>query len=455
MPPRVLIVSPNFPPVNAADHQRVRMSLPYHQQYGWQAHVLAVDPAYNPTTLDNDLLLTIPDSISVTRVSALPLWLTRRIGCGSLALRAYWHIAQAGARLLRQEKFDLVYFSTTAFLTMALGPVWKRRFGVPYVLDMQDPWVSNYYRESGNNPPGGWLKYGFAQWLARRAEPAAMREAGHIISVSPAYPKMLLERYPELSQDCFTVLPFGASERDFETVRERAIRHSIFNLDDGRLHWTYLGRGGSDMALSLRGLFLALRALRGFHPLVEKLQLHFVGTSYAVAHQAAKTVEPLAREIGVSDLVSEQTQRIPYLQGLDLLQSSDAILIVGSDDPSYSASKVYPCILARRPVLAILHERSLAGEVVRACQAGESIGFSSGQIPDHIADSIRPALLRLLDLPRGSVPPTNWSAFAPYTAREMTGRQCQVFDRVVLNNSVRSCLPSRSLCPNSQEEIRP
>ncbi len=39
---RVLIVSPHFPPTNAPDHQRVRMSLPYFQENGWEPVVLAV-----------------------------------------------------------------------------------------------------------------------------------------------------------------------------------------------------------------------------------------------------------------------------------------------------------------------------------------------------------------------------------------------------------------------------
>ncbi len=41
---RVLIVSPHFPPVNAADHHRVRMALAYLEEFGWSAAVLAVSP---------------------------------------------------------------------------------------------------------------------------------------------------------------------------------------------------------------------------------------------------------------------------------------------------------------------------------------------------------------------------------------------------------------------------
>jgi hypothetical protein len=40
---KVLIISPNFPPVNGADMHRIRQSLPYVRAWGWQPGVLAVD----------------------------------------------------------------------------------------------------------------------------------------------------------------------------------------------------------------------------------------------------------------------------------------------------------------------------------------------------------------------------------------------------------------------------
>jgi hypothetical protein len=227
------------------------------------------------------------------------------------------------------------------------------------------------------------------------------------------------------------VLPFGASERDAEHVRSHGIRHSVFDPADGLVHWTYLGRGGVDMALALRGLFLALRRLRANDPRVGRLRLHFVGTSYAGRGRGQPTVAPLAHEAGVGDLVLEQTDRIPYLEGLSLLRSSDAVLLIGSDDPGYSASKVYPCILSGRPLLAVLHRGGLAGDVIRTCNAGAVATFDTGDSAEKLADRVEPELRRLFDQPPGHLPATDWSAFAPYTAREMTRQQCAVFDQAI------------------------
>ena len=40
---KLLIVSPHFPPINAPDMQRIRMSLPYYRKCGWDPVVLTVD----------------------------------------------------------------------------------------------------------------------------------------------------------------------------------------------------------------------------------------------------------------------------------------------------------------------------------------------------------------------------------------------------------------------------
>ena len=80
----VLIISPRFPPVNAADHQRVRMALPYFREHGWEPTVLCVDAQFVEASQDAYLLNTIPDDISVESVPAISQALTRKIGFGGL-----------------------------------------------------------------------------------------------------------------------------------------------------------------------------------------------------------------------------------------------------------------------------------------------------------------------------------------------------------------------------------
>ncbi|MBD2345486.1 glycosyltransferase [Anabaena subtropica] len=427
---KVLIISPHFPPINAADHQRVRMSLPYMEEFGWEPHILTVLPNYIEGVQDPTLVKTIPPHIPITHTKALSVQQTRRIGMSNLGLRCLPYLLKAGDRLLRQEKFDLIYFSTTVFLTMWLGSIWYQRFRTPYVLDFQDPWLSDYYKQAGTLPPGGRFKYGFAQLQAKLLEPKALSKVAHVISVSPAYPKTLQQRYPYLQSEQFTVLPFGAPEPDFTALSSLNIQQNIFNPNDGKRHWVYVGRGGNDMALAVRSLFLGIQSHRRHHPEIwQSMQLHFVGTSYAPGNLAVKTIEPIAQELGIADLVTEHPHRIPYFEALQVLVDSDAILLIGSDDPDYTASKLYPCILARKPILAIFHHQSSVVDILRRSQAGQAITFTSKQQPRDLISPVITQLNWLLSTDKGFQPNTDWLAFRPYTAREMTQKQCAVFDR--------------------------
>ncbi len=431
---KVLIISPHFPPINAPDHQRVRMSLPYFAAFGWQPHVLAVRSECIEGGIRDPLLTkTFPDNIPITYTEALPFVHTRRIGLGSLGIRSFPYILKEGDRLLAQQKFDLVYFSTTVFISMALGSRWYRRFGVPYILDFQDPWLSDYYNlPQSPTPPGGRIKYKFSQLQAKLLEPKALKHASHIISVSPGYPKTLQQRYPYLKPEQFTVLPFGAPEADFEQLPTFNVQQNIFNPKDGKRHWVYVGRGGDDMALALRTLFLGIQSHRRQNPEAwQFIQMHFVGTSYAPKELAIKTVEPIAEEFGIADLVKEHTNRVPYFQALQILTDSDAILMIGSNDSSYTASKLYPCVLARKPIFAIFHRQSSVVDILTDTNAGKAVTFTSDSQPEDLLTEVTSGLNWLMSIPKEFKPKTNWSAFEPYTAREMTRQQCNIFDKCI------------------------
>src|ERR1700722_13889095 len=107
---RVLILSPHFPPINAPDMQRVRMSLPFYRENGWDPVVLAVGEPWQDGVREPELLATLPADIRVIYVRALPQRLSRLFGIGNLGLRSWIFLLWHGTQLLRREKFDLVFF---------------------------------------------------------------------------------------------------------------------------------------------------------------------------------------------------------------------------------------------------------------------------------------------------------------------------------------------------------
>ena len=427
---RLLIVSPHFPPVNAPDMQRVRMSLPFFAEFGWEAHVLAVEPSGHET-LEPLLTETVPGHVTVNRVKAMDPAMTRRFGFGNTALRALPFLQSRGADVLRHQAIDLVYFSTTMFLAMPLGRLWKARFGVPYVLDIQDPWLSDYYETHPEvaAPP----KYGLARRVNAVLEPWTMKAAGGIIAVSQRYIDTLHARYPWLATRPHATLPFGASSHDFDVLRQHPQTNRHFDPRDGLIHGVYAGRGGDDMAVAADILFRAYQLARTEVPtLFDRVRLHFVGTDYATDARARQTLAPRAAAVGLDGIVDEDPARAPYFEALQMLTDAGFLVVLGSDDSSYSASKVYPYIMANRPLIAIVHDQSPLAAIVRNTRAGAVVTFADADDQATRHQTASNLARRWIALLTGRErPSTDWDAFERYSAREMTRQQCRLFDDVV------------------------
>ena len=434
---RLLIITPHFPPTNAPDLHRVRTVLPFLGQNGWDAHVLAVQPAQVAAPIDPWLVDLMPSDIPVHRVQALGLRWTRLPGLGSLAFRAMPALRRCGDRLLASNRFDLVYFSTTQFGVHSLGPFWLRKFGVPFAMDYQDPWVNEYYSQHLHVvPPGGRFKFALAQMIHRRAEPRVLRHCAGITSVSPEYPFQLRSRYSFLPpQWPVEVLPFPGNDHDLE--RAATVRQRVFTPTPGMTNWVCVGRAGPDMHLAAQSLFDAVRAYaRDWPGFLRRLRIHLIGTSYAPNGRAEKSIEPLAAAYGLAGVVREDPERIPYSQALRCLIDASALIALGSDDPAYTASKIYPYLLARKPLLAVFHENSSVTSLLRAVQGGICVAFRTDESVASISARIR---RQWFDQNQWMIPrPLNEAAFGRFRAAASTERLAAFFHRCVRYHRVLS-----------------
>lgn len=425
---RVLIISPYFPPTNAADMQRIRMSLPYFSDFGWEAEVVTVDPVHSDMAKDPLLLQSIPGKIKVHYVGAFQKRWTAKIGLGSISLRSLLFYRKKVNRILRHKKFDLIYFSTTQFYICILGPYWKKKFGVPYVIDMQDPWHSDYYRDKRKDerPP----KYWFSYRLNKMLEPVAMKKVDGLTAVSGAYLKTLAHRYERCRQIPQRTITFGAFEKDLSIAQQNlAVQPSVLPPRDGKIKVVYVGRGGKDMQDAISYLFRAFHmGLEAQNNNFNRIHFYFIGTSYAAAGKGLPTVLPVARALGVADHVTEITDRIPFYQTLNTLAAADALFVPGSNDPQYTASKIYPYVLACKPLLAIFHPASSVVSFLRSCNAGTVVTFD--QEP---ADILNEMNLFLQNICRGQItaPKPDAEVFNQYSAKKMTEHQCDLFNEVV------------------------
>lgn len=406
--------------------QRIRMSLPFFSRFGWNASVVCVDPVFCEVNKDPLLLETIPSEIPVYYIKPISKKWTAKFGLGSIALRSLNNYRKTVNAILKKEQFDLIYFSTTQFPVCILGNYWKKKFGIPYVIDMQDPWHSDYYmsKPKHERPPKYWFSYRLNKWL----EPIAMKKTDGIIAVSQSYIDTLQERYPQLRQIPTRVITFGAFEVDFEIAKQSKIsapsilkKKSVHEISIG-----YIGRGGYDMHDALTILFTAFKNGLELNPeYFERMRFYFIGTSYAKNGTGIPTITPLAERMRMTDYVEEKTDRLPFYQTLNTLKSFDILFICGSNDDKYTASKIYPYILAEKPLLSIFHPKSSAAKIIRECQAGEVITF------DEVSDVQMRKILNYLQNFDNLYTQYSSEAFIPYSAKEMTRKQCELFNKSI------------------------
>jgi hypothetical protein len=427
--PNLLIISPYFPPANAADMHRIRTSLPYFKQFGWSAEVVSVNPEYMDIATDELLSQSISGDTRVHYVKALNKKWTSKIGLGSIALRSLWYYYKKVNQLFEKQKFDLVYFSTTQFPVCVLGAYWKKRFNIPYVIDMQDPWHSEYYRDKprAQRPAKYWFSYRLNKYL----EPIAMRHVDGLISVSEIYITDLKNRYPQIKNIQATTITFGAFKPDMEIAASNAGSFTSL-LTPGFKNIVYIGRGGADMHRAIAPVFKVLKQGFGSMPDVfSKLRLYFIGTSYAPQGAGKFTILPLAQKYGVENAVVEITDRIGFYHALATLQNADALFIPGSDDPKYSASKIYPYILTGNPILAIFNADSPARDILKEFGVKHNYSYDKKQeTVKHITDF-------LTRLSNGEKLNDNYNeeAMAKYSALNTTAQQCELFDAVINRKS--------------------
>jgi hypothetical protein len=363
----VLIISPHFPPINAADMHRVRMSLPYFEKFNWKAHIVTVDLKFVEGFYDEILNHSIPKGTIITYVKALNQKWTRKLGLGSLSIRALPYYFIAVNQILKKEKFDIIFFSTTMFHVGLLGAYWKRRFKIPLVFDLQDPWCNDYYlsKPKAERPK----KFYFSYLLLKWTENIGLPKADGIIAVSNAYLTDAENRYPNLKSIPKILIPFGFSPIDFNLASVGL----SYPLKVGKINVVYIGAITPGFIPIITAFFQALLN-QDFE--FEKYHFYFLGTSYTKLYSKG-LIQQLVEDLGLAKFVTEQQDRLGYFSSLATLKKADILFLPGSIDVNYNASKVYNAIASRTPIFSIFSSISEVKKIVELSNAGEVISFAN------------------------------------------------------------------------------
>lgn len=419
----VLIISPHFPPSTLAGVHRARHLAKHLPSQGWHPIVVRVDNMHYAETPDPALAALVPESVEQVRTGAVAAPLARIVGVGDIGLRGYFPIKSAIEKLVSAHRPDAILITGSPFYPMLLSGWIKRRFGIPVMLDFQDPWVS---AEGATRPK--WSKGGLAHRLALALEPRAVRHADFITSVSDRQNEEMVTRYPWLDRARMAAIPIGGDPDDFAALRGNPPQNLQVRLDSRRINLSYVGTFLPRAGPLVRTIFQALRELRQSNPeIAAKLTLHFVGTSNQPDGHKRFRVQDIAREEDVGDFVVETPQRVPFLEALNILANSHGLLLIGSDEPHYTASKIYPALMSGRPYVSLFHASSSAHNILTKAGGGRTFAFDSPENLPGLVPPLRNALVELAVVP-DAFGHAESKSYAAYTADSVAGDFAKIFD---------------------------
>ena len=258
----------------------------------------------------------------------------------------------------------------------------------------------------------------------------AVRAADAITAVSAATYEQVLARVA-VSPPC-VALPLGWERTDFDGA---PAGNPFFSTTDGFVNLCYVGTLLPTGFGTLQALLAATRLLRDRDPaLYARLRLWFIGTSNQSSGDPQPRVLPMAADLGVADVVRERPARVEYLQALAVLRDTSGILLLGSCERHYTASKIYPALLAGRPLLALFHEASTSVEILRRAGRAPSIRLVSYSDADAgVAPSVEAVyapLRALVDQPAYDAGAVDLAAVGDVSARSLARELAALMDRI-------------------------
>lgn len=430
---RVLMVSPHFPPDSSAASHRVRLLAPHLEAAGWSPTVVTLERSAYEGRLDPDLEALVPASLRVVRAAAWPAAATRRLGLGDLGLRAFTGLRQTCRALLARERFDALFITVYPVYPALLGAGLKTAYGVPFVLDYQDPWVGAWGQSVGGGPGGrpDW-KSRASRRLGTWLEPKAVHAADALVAVSQGTIDGIVDRIPAAARIPHGVIPLGFEPADFASLRAGRPRAVPFDPADGLVHLVYVGTLLPAGFETLRLLLRALQRARRDDPAAGRLRLHFFGTSNQ-SESSEQRVLPLARECEVADAVTEMPGRLDYLDALAVLVEASGVLLLGSSERHYTASKLYPALLSTRPILALFHEASSVVSILREAGSEPSVRivtYGDGSPGEALIAKTACHLRALAAAGAPTIASVSLDRIEGMSARRLAAQLGAIFDRV-------------------------
>jgi len=400
---KVLMVAQHFPPAGGIGSVRVTKFVKYLREFGWEPIVLTVREDCYPKNvwLDYGFAKDIPADLSIYRTG---IWNTSIIN--DYGIRWLPTLLATIGRVVKREKPELAYFTGGPFFPLLAGPFIKLRFGLPYVVDLRDPWRVARRATSKHG-----LKAYMGRILTNFVEPIVLRHAASIICVSEHMRMEYENVYPYLTSK-MKVITNGYDPNDIIGI----LPHSFERF-----------------AVVYTGKFSTSEAFRDPEPFFKAVKLcQDRGCDIEFVHVGAieQKVVDMAEKAGIGNSARFVGPK-PHSEALSYAMGANVLLVIGGSQKTEQTGKIFDYIVCGRPILALAPSD---GEIAKVSR---EVSFTT-IIPDRDPEVIAKALEeKYCQRYQETVKRINVAVNSKYHRRNLTKNLVEIFDEICMDDSVK------------------
>lgn len=385
----ILLITYYWPPSGGAGVQRWLKMLNYLSEENVRCTVLTVDPKYaSYPVLDESLINNVSSNIRVvTTRTREPLNAYKKITKSNASpyagfaneanpskikklarwVRANFFIPDArkgwnkfaykkAVELIESEKFDAIITSSPPHSTQLVGLKLKRKFSIPWISDLRDPWTDIYY--SDLFPQTKWAKKKDLNY-----EKSVLKNADNVIVVSQSIKELFLKK-GKLEESKFHVIPNGFDHKDFSSPESKTEQKT------GHLRIAYTGTMSDQYPID--SFVEALVALKS------DVELHFAGKISQNAQDKLEGFNLNAKGF------------IPHNESISELEQADALLLIIpqiENNEGILTGKLFEYLGSQKPIIFIGPPKGDAAKIVNECQCGRIFDYrESKQITEYLEE---------------------------------------------------------------------
>ncbi len=413
---KILIIYPHWPPSNLAGVHRPRLISNFISDFGWEPIVLTVKSEFYEEAPDEEILKTVKPGTDVRYVDAKKVSKKFRL-FGDIGLRAYKQLKTEAKKIIEEEGIDFVWIPIPSFYVALIGRSLNTSTGVKYGIDYIDPWVDGF-----TNHQKIFSRSWISNLLSKILEPKAVKEASLISGVSFKYYEPVLKRNFSNKKIAHVAMPYGFDPNDHQI--QLNVKLPWENMP-GCKAYLYAGAFLPKSVFFIHTLFKAIQELRSENKLDSNAHFFFIGTgTYNFT-----SIKEIADQYGLSSIVHEDRSRHKFLHILNYLSKCAGVLVIGSTEKHYTASKTFQSILSGRPLFSMLHELSSAVKILNVSNADSYlVRFNESKSEPNFLKETKETLLNFLNEKNKWKP--SFTALNKYSARESAKALAEKLDEV-------------------------